>query len=106
MCGYTTQRTAFAAITASTALPPSRSTCAPTSDAVLCGVAMTPLVTDGIIELWSAVPQSWRAVGPDVVDGVHQIPRIWRHIRQSLAEFHDFGAENVYRGVMNSIAPG
>src|SRR5258708_623380 len=49
MCGYTTQRTAFAAITASTALPPSRSTCAPTSDAVLCGVAMTPLVTDGII---------------------------------------------------------
>src|SRR6202051_5128328 len=30
---------------ASIALPPSRSTCAPTSDAIRCGVAMTPLVT-------------------------------------------------------------
>src|SRR5260370_7531479 len=30
---------------ASMALPPSRSTCAPASDASRCGVAMTPLVT-------------------------------------------------------------
>src|SRR5207245_2779659 len=31
---------------ASIALPPSRSTCAPASDASLCGVAMTPFVTN------------------------------------------------------------
>src|SRR6202521_1167355 len=37
-----TQSTAFAAMAASIALPPSRSTCAPTSDAMRCGVAIHP----------------------------------------------------------------
>src|SRR5712664_2292508 len=88
MCGYTTQRTAFAAMTASTALPPSRSTCAPASDAVLCGVAMTPLVTDGIIygansvDLAPNVPIN-RANSVDLApDRRHLLPRqnsSWRN---------------------------
>src|SRR5213593_5162853 len=44
ICGYTTHSTASAAMAASIALPPSRSTCAPASLASRCGVAMTPFV--------------------------------------------------------------
>ena len=42
MCGYTTERTADAAMAASIADPPARSTSTPAADASVCGLATMP----------------------------------------------------------------